>query len=135
MSRHLVYTPTGERVEMLRVTNEGQTKPGDPGRGIRLYAVRTTKPGLGGQPNTIQAAAHELATVEDGKKRAFREEEWIDPPGVHRLRAEDVTIQSIRSLEAWIETRGAEELRDFIGWITEGLRYNHDLTLKVGDDQ
>lgn len=63
------YAPTRETVEILRVVNEGQQRPGDPGHGIRLYAVRGTR-----TRHTWQASEGELRT--DG--RGFQRTDWPD---------------------------------------------------------
>ena len=73
MAKVIKYGPTGETVIVLGIANRGQYKPGDPGRGMRLYRVEfvgTTNPSM----KYGQASASELYVTEDGKRRAFREQ-------------------------------------------------------------
>jgi hypothetical protein len=72
MGKTILYRPTGEQVTVVGIANEGQERPGDPGAGVRLYAVRLVHP-KGGRFDTFQAAAHELAVSESGRARAFNE--------------------------------------------------------------
>jgi hypothetical protein len=65
------YAPTRETVEIVGIANVGQDRPGDPGHGVRLYAVR-------GNGDVWQATEGELRT--DG--RAFRRTDW--PAGAPR---------------------------------------------------
>jgi hypothetical protein len=67
------YAPTRETVEIIGIANVGQERPGDPGHGVRLYAVRGTRTG-----HTWQATEGELRT--DG--RPFKRTDW--PVGAPR---------------------------------------------------
>jgi hypothetical protein len=70
--RRVQYTPTGEWVRVLRVANEGQQQPGDPGRGERLYAVEAVNRNrLTDSYAVWQASPAELREVVDGKLRPY----------------------------------------------------------------
>jgi hypothetical protein len=51
----------------------------------------------------------------------------------HTIKAEEVTPQSLRALEGFIDGRGPEELRYALLFLQAALRTGHDVTIKAKD--
>lgn len=87
----------------------------------------------------VHSMTDEVVGDEDNRQvESIRElsGEPASPPALHTLAGASVTAQSLRSLEAWANSRGpGETLAEFIGWVTEAVHYNQTLTLRVGEDQ
>lgn len=80
MTRQLIYRPTREPVRLLGIANEGQYRPGDPGSGMRLYAVEAIEPRVHSLKQ-FQADAGELYVREQNRRiSAFKEEDWVHDP-------------------------------------------------------
>ena len=53
----------------------------------------------------------------------------------HRILAETVSPQSVRALHNHVVSRGPEPLREWLAYVSEALRYGHNLTLTIGDPE
>lgn len=51
----------------------------------------------------------------------------------HTVRARDVTPQSLRALQALIDSRGPEELRGLLEFVHDMLHDGHDVTAEADD--